>query len=69
MSNYPGIEAKFRLTEPDNVKVSMTITMTMKQWREIAAALSADKYEEWPLRAAINDLIRSSQTTFYPQGE
>lgn len=63
-ANYPGIDASFRIANPDDVTATMTITMKIKQWREIADALSADKYEQWPLRAAIMDLVRTAGTKF-----
>lgn len=63
-TNYPGIDAQFAISNPDEVNGTMTITMKIKQWREIAEALSSDRYEEWPLRSAIVDLIRTAQTRF-----
>lgn len=63
-THYPGISAKFRLDDADKMRATMTISMTVGQWREIMGALSSDRYEEWPLRAAIRDLIMEADKTF-----
>lgn len=65
MANYPGITARFALVKPDEADATMRITMKVKQWREIAEVLSPDTFEQWPLRAAIMDLIRQAEKEFY----
>jgi hypothetical protein len=66
---YPGISATFDFKKPDDIQGSMTITMSIKQWKHIADVLSTDKYEEWPLRAAIMDLVRQANIVLYPKRE
>lgn len=69
MSSYPGIEATFDFKKPEEIRASMTITMSIKQWRHIADLLSTDKYEEWPLRSAIMDLVRQANGVLYVKSE
>lgn len=63
--DYPGIDAKITFQKPEDIRASMTITMTIKQWQHIANQLSTEVYEEWPLRAAIMDLVRQANGVLY----
>lgn len=64
-ASYPGITARFRFEKPDDLFATMTITMKVSQWRDIAGVLSKDIYEQWPLRAAIIDLVRVAEKEQY----
>ena len=64
-SNYPGINATFHLEKVEEILATMTVTMTVKQWRHIASKLSTDGYQEWPLRSAIMDLVRQADMTIF----
>jgi len=68
-SRYPGIDATFDFKKPEEIRASMTITMSIKQWRHIADQLSIDVYEEWPLRAAIMDLVLQANGVLYTKPE
>jgi hypothetical protein len=65
MATYPGITARFKLDNPDQAAATLTVTMKVHQWRDIANQLSAEAYESWPLRLAICDLVREAEKVFY----
>lgn len=70
MSNfYAGLEAQISFPKPEEIRASMTITMPIKQWEHIANQLSTEVYEEWPLRAAIMDLVRQAKRVLYAEPE
>lgn len=63
------IKATFHLENVEEVRATMTVTMTVKQWRLIASKLSMDVYEEWPLRSAIMDLVSQADKTIFGASE
>lgn len=45
-----------RIEKPEDVEVSLTITMTAKQWDELRSQLQ-DKWPSWQMSAAITGLL------------
>ena len=57
------MKATFQLTNPDEMQASMTITMTIKQWKELRQQLDV----KWPsvrLSTLIGSVIRAAEDTF-----
>lgn len=69
MAHYPGISVRAAFEKPGEVKATMQITMSVDQWRHIASQLSSNVYEEWPLRAAIVDMVRQIEKTLWVESE
>jgi hypothetical protein len=63
-SSYLGVRAEFALASLDEVNATLTITLPIKRWREIAKSLSTEDYAQWPLREVIVDLITQAQQHF-----
>ncbi len=50
-------------TQPDMIKMSLTMTMTLQEWRGFQKQL-ADAYPSWKVSSAISDMVRQAQTEF-----
>lgn len=58
--------ARFQVTEPDKIEVTMVLTMTVKQWKDLRDTLK----DEWPaadLSMKISDLVNQVDKHFYPE--
>ena len=53
---------KGRILNQDDVEVSMTITMTMKEWRDLQKDLP-ERWPHWKIGSAITDAILKVGTT------
>lgn len=62
-----GLTARFTLDKVDDVEATVTLTASMRFWKEAANSLAAGKdgYGAWQVRAAINAVIRQAEQTFY----
>ncbi len=63
------MEAKMRLTTPEEVKFTMEITLDLESWEKLAEQLanseSTMKYPNYNLREAILELVKKAETNFY----
>lgn len=59
------MRVRFEMTKPDDMEATMTITMTVKRWKELRAELP-DKWPAWDLGRAIGDVVRQAEESFYP---
>ena len=61
------IEANIKIEEPDEVSVSMQITMPLKQWKrlkfQLAKSEGGHQSPSWELKVKINQLIDSLEKT------
>lgn len=58
-------------TEPEKIKFTLEVTMTLKEWKELAVQLEDSKYA-YPaqqLVSEIRDMTRQARTIFYPKEE
>lgn len=58
----------FKLCNIDSIDASMTISMTVKEWRELRNQLS-DEWPSWDLSSQISKLIAQAESTFYARTE
>jgi len=61
------MNANFRIENPDKLDASMSITMSVKEWKELANQIKCLN-QEWPvsdLFLKITDLISKCETVFY----
>lgn len=66
------MKASLKLTNPDEVEATISLTMTLEQWKLLRASVSSDQHYEpgGKLRQAIDDLVRQATRTFFPaEGE
>lgn len=66
------IKAVYQLTKPDDAEASLTLTMTVGEWRRFRAQL-ADKlvseYPAWRIATMIADLLERAHDHFSAAGE
>lgn len=60
------IDIKARINEPEDVEATLTISMTLKEWIELAEQLS-DAHPSWKLTSAINDVVYKVKGVFVPE--
>lgn len=62
------MKADLKLTRPDDIEATITMTMTLGQWKLLRAALAEEKHYEpgGRLNTVIEDLIRQASRVFYP---
>jgi len=56
-----------RIEKPDDIKCTLSFTMTLKDWRQIRKTLSThSNYEELQIIREIDSLIMQLEKTYYP---
>jgi hypothetical protein len=58
----------FKICSPDEIQATLTVTMTVKEWRELRTQL-VDSWPSWQLSRDIGDVIRQAEKTFYANTE
>jgi hypothetical protein len=56
-----GVKTTMQVTRPDDVEVTLSITMTVKDWSTLREQL-AREYPSWRLSAAIVNLVEVKQS-------
>lgn len=56
--------AQIKITNPDEIIAAITLTLTLKDWRELRAQL-AQRWPAWHLSNAIDELIGKAERQFY----
>jgi hypothetical protein len=62
------MKARFELKEPDKMEATLSVTMTLENWKELKEQLS-DKYPAWQFGGFISDMVRQAEETFYGEKE
>ena len=62
------IKYKFGLCEVDATYATMTISMTIKEWKEFKSHLYGS-YPDWKISSAINDLLTHAMQHFSSESE
>lgn len=57
------MKTAFRIEEPNEVSMTLTVTMTLSHWRELQSQLQS-KYPSWKLSAAISEMVHEATTVF-----
>ncbi len=64
--HFSGLTAGFKLEKIDDVPATLTLTASVSFWREASARLAqADGYGAWQIKAAVNELVRQAEESFY----
>lgn len=53
----------FKIEAPDDVPMTLSVTMTLRQWRELRSQLQST-YPSWKLSAVINEMVHEATTVF-----
>jgi hypothetical protein len=64
------MKASFKAAQPDEIEMTLTLTMPLKEWREFAATIKQD-YPGWKIKGIIQDLIDAANRHFHaiPESE
>lgn len=62
------MKARIALTDPNEVEVTVTLTMKLKDWKRLRDQV-ADQYPGWELRSVISDLVAKAGSHFEEQDE
>jgi len=63
------MKATFQFVNPDDITASITMTATVKEWRELSSQLSTETWPSWDFRSKITDVIRQAEQRFYDNQE
>lgn len=63
--NWSGLTARFNLASVDDVAATVTMTANVAFWREAAKALQGDGFGAWQVKAAIREVIKQAEESFY----
>lgn len=62
--------ANFEPTKPDDIKFTLHITMTLKEWKSLSSQMS-DKNPmaspTWDIRRLIEEMVDQADKHFYPK--
>ena len=62
------MKALIKIVDPDSVKMSLTLTMTLGAWEELQNQVEG-KWPGWQFKALVNDMIEKAQKQFTSQDE
>lgn len=62
------MKASFKAEQPDNIEMTLTLTMTLREWRDLSAAIKQD-YPGWKIKGIIHDLIDAATRHFHQTEE
>ncbi len=62
------MKASMKLTKPDDVEATISLTMTLEQWKLLRVSVSDDPHYQpgGKLRATIDDLVSQATRAFFP---
>lgn len=62
------MRTKFEFNKPDDLVATVSVTMSVKEFRELRKQLK-NEWPSWKLGDAIGDVIRQAETVFYATEE
>ena len=57
------MKANFKARNPDDIDFTLTITMTLKEWKELNKHVGYN--ENWPIAKAISEMRIKAEQSFY----
>lgn len=57
------MSATFTANNPDDIEFTLTITMTLKEWKALSKHIGYS--ENWPIAKAISDMRAQADKMFY----
>lgn len=67
-----GISSRFKVENPDSIVMTLTMSMTVKEWTELRDQLSQNGSAAWPawqVQAHITDLIAQARKIYWPSAD
>lgn len=66
-----SIETSIKIEDPDDVKISMTITLSLNEWKILKTQLTIpdQRYPGWDLERQISNLIEKIQQKIFDKTE
>jgi len=62
------MKATYRLASPDEAEASLTVTLTVRDWRRLLKQLESGNYPSWVLKDTIRELINKADASFSEEG-
>ena len=59
---------RFSLDNPDDMRATLTITLTIKDWKAVAEEMGTT-HPAWKVTAAIREMITRAETKFFGEHE
>ncbi len=59
------MKTALRVTNPDDIVMELTVSMSLKHWKELQQQLPAG-WPAWELSRTINDMVGQANKQFYP---
>ena len=60
------MKAVLKIDNPDEVQATVTLTMRLKEWKELSAQLDSS-YPSWKLSEIINGLVSKAERYYAPE--
>jgi hypothetical protein len=60
------MKAKIKAQKPDEIEMELTLTMRLKDWKELRSQVQ-QAWPSWEVGSAISDLINQAEKHFYPK--
>ena len=60
------MKAHMKITDPDRIEVTLTVTMPLKTWKELREQLSKD-HPSWEFGSKITDMVYQINEHFTPK--
>lgn len=57
------MKTAFKIEDPNEVSMTLTVTMTLAQWRALQSQLQS-KYPSWKLSSAITEMVHQATNVF-----
>lgn len=55
----------FKVCDPDNVQMTLTVTMSIGDWKRLTQQLPGGNYPSWKLNDAIRDFVARSERVLF----
>lgn len=63
------IEASFKLADPNEVRATLSVTMTLRDWSKLDDQIGGTSWPAWDFKMKIREMIREAERHFHAQAE
>lgn len=60
------MRSTFKVEKPDTIELTMTITMSLKDWKQLSKDLQ-NTYPSWTLSGEINSMVHQASRNYVPE--
>jgi len=61
------VKAKMAIVNPADIEVSLTMTMKLKEWKELKEQMNSDRWPSCDLTGKISEIVRQIDKVYYPE--